>query len=96
MSGRTSCDLPESTDVEAIERVVITDDSHVFHLALCDEHTVERIAMLSGQTPGPLRVKQRDVQRHEALIGDTSRDIRRDVRGARQLPEARLRCDLPG
>jgi hypothetical protein len=40
-------------------------------------------------------VKQRDVEREEALSRDTCRDIGGDVGRARELAESRLGRDLP-
>ncbi len=46
--------LPEAANVKAVEGVVIADKRTILHLALRDEHAVERVAVFGWQMTGSL------------------------------------------
>ena len=56
---------------------------------LCDEHSIERIAVQTRQRSGSRGILYGDWQLAEALVGDDSRYIRATVSAVGSLP---MRC----
>jgi len=64
--------LPEPPNVVLVEHHVVADIGHVFELTLGNQHSIEGVAVVSGEALGTLSVKQRHVEWNEALAGDAT------------------------
>src|SRR6266852_2709664 len=75
-SGAT---LPQAGDAVHVENVVVGDDRQVLDLRLRDEHAIERIAMITREPAGALRVEDRNIEALEALARQTPWNVSRHV-----------------
>ena len=72
--------LPDSRHVVVAEHGIVCDDWDVFNLCLGGNHAIEWVAVGSRQSPGPLRVEDRDVDTLKSLTSDAAPDIYSNVK----------------
>jgi len=88
--------LPQAPDAVGIEQGFVRDQLEVGAQGLCDQHSVEGVAVRAGQAARTLGVVQGDGEFGEALGCDAAGDVARDLGCAGELAEAVLGGDLPG